>query len=89
MGDSLDGARTLNQRASEITNQLKGVEHDVDGFSHEVDDCVSRQHYESTRLAKLAQSLQEKKGRVSKCATERYRVISASLEFQQNVKNVS
>ena len=61
----------------------------MDGFSHEVEDCISRGHYQAPKLGKLARSLQEKKGAISRHAMERHRVISASVEFQQNVKNVS
>ena len=89
VGHTLDSARALNQQASQINDKLKGVGGDVDGFSHEVEDCIGRQHYESSKLGKLARTLQEKKGAISRHAMERHRVISASVEFQQNVKNVS
>lgn len=89
VGHTLDSAKTLNQRASQISDKLKAVGLDVDGFSHEVEDCITRQHYEATHLSKLARSLQEKKGAIGRSAAERHRVISASVEFQQNVKNVS
>lgn len=89
VGHSLDSARSLHQQASEITSQLAGVGGDVDGFSIEVEDCITRKHYQATHLSKLARSLQDKKGLVSKSATERQRLVSASVEFQQNIKNVS
>ena len=89
VGHTLDSARALNQQASEINGKLQGVADDVDQFSHEVEDCITRQHYQATHLAKLARSLQDKKGTISRYVTERHKVISASMEFQQNVKNVS
>lgn len=89
VGHTLDSARSLNQQASQLNDKLKGVGGDVDGFSHEVEDCISRGHYQASKLGKLARALQEKKGAISRHAMERHRVISASVEFQQNVKNVS
>lgn len=89
VGHSLDAARALNKQVSEVTARLKAVGEDVDGLSHEVEDCITRGHYQSTRLGKLAQSLQDLKGAVMRSANERQRVIAASYEFHQNVKNVS
>ena len=89
VGHTLDSAKALNQQASAISDKLKAVGQDIDGFGVEVEDCIARQHYEATHLSKLATSLQEKKGSITRTATERQRVISASVEFQQNVKNVS
>ena len=89
VGHTLDSARSLHQQASGISDKLKAVGADVDSFSHEVEDCITRKHYQAAHLGKLARSLQDKKGLISRSSEERHRVISASLEFQQNVKNVS
>ena len=68
--------------------QLQAVLQDVDAFCVEVDECIEKKHYAATTLSMLARGLQERKGLVSRVATEKLRIISASVEFHQNVKEV-
>ena len=67
---------------------MQALSHDVDSFCEQVEECIGRQHYESTHLALLARSLQEKKGRVSRAMADRVRVAKGGVGFYKGVHKV-
>ena len=66
----------------------QAINHDVDKFCEEVEECIQRQHYEATHLAMLARSLQESMGRVSRAVVDRVRVAKGGVSFYKGVERV-
>lgn len=60
----------------------------MESFCQEVEDCLQRQHYESSSLAVLARNLQEKFGAVGRITSEKLHIIRSSVEFHCNINNV-
>ena len=82
-------AQLLQQQATELNQKTTAICSDIDQYCSEVEDCITRRHYQSKTLGVLARSLQEKKGGSIRSASDKLKIVSASAEFHQNVKNVN
>ncbi len=89
VGETLEKAEQLKQQANELSHKSDTVSSELEQYQSEVEECVKTKHYQATSLKLLAKSLQEKKGSVASSVEDKLTLVTAAVEFHQDVRNVS
>ena len=89
VGETLEKAEQLKQQAIELSHRSDTVSSELEQYQSEVEECVKARHYQATSLKLLAKSLQEKRGSVASSVEDKLTLVTAAVEFHQDVRNVS